>query len=84
MKKLFLVLLALCLFAALGTAAHAEIKPMKLRLASAFPPPNVALGSYAAKVWMDTITKKNRWQGNLPDLLGGRLGQAARAPQDCG
>ena len=75
MKKLFLVLLALCLFTALGTAAHAEIKPMKLRLASAFPPPNVALGSYAAKVWMDTITKKTDGKVTFQTFWGGALGK---------
>lgn len=75
MKKLFLVLLTLCLLVAWAPASQAEIKPMKLRFASAFPPPNVAMGSYAAKIWMDTITEKTGGKVTFQPFWGGALGK---------
>lgn len=75
MKKLLLVLTALCLLVAWTPGAQAEIKPMKLRLASAFPPPKVAMGSYAAKIWMDTITKKTNGKVTFQVYWGGALGK---------
>lgn len=75
MKKLLFVLLTLCLFVAWNPIVQAEIQPMKLRFASAFPPPNVAMGSYAAKIWMETITEKTGGKVTFQPFWGGALGK---------
>jgi len=75
MKRLLVVLVALALALSLVPAAGAEMKKMKLRLASAWPPPNVSMGAYAAQAWMDEITKATGGKVTFRKFWGGALGK---------
>lgn len=79
MKKLTilasLVVFLLCAGSAAMADDLADMEPVTLRLGSAWPPPNVSLGSYACKVWMDTVTERTNGKVTFRAFWGGALGK---------
>lgn len=63
------------LIATLLGPAQAEIKPMQLRVAAVFPPPEVSMASYAIKLWMDEVTKQTDGKVTFRPFWGGALGR---------
>lgn len=63
------------LIATLFGPAQAEIKQMQLRVAAVFPPPEVSMASYAAKLWMDEVTKQTDGKVTFRPFWGGALGK---------
>lgn len=80
MKRIitFIALFAFLLTAGAATAPAADIKdmkPVKLRLASAWPPPTVSLGSHAVLYWMDLVTKRTDGKVTFQAFWGGAMGK---------
>lgn len=78
MKKLF-ILITLLALAAIGSPAHSgeidDMKPVTLRLASAWPSPDISLGSYACQYWMDLVTERTKGKVTFRAFWGGALGK---------
>lgn len=83
MKKLLGVL---ALLAGLGVCANTavaapaanleEMKPIELRLASAWPPPDVSLITTGHQMWMDEVTKRTNGKVTFKAYWGGAMGKA--------
>jgi len=54
----------------------AEIKPIKLKFATPFPPASVSLGGASAQLWMDEVTKRTNGKVTFQTFWGGALGKA--------
>ncbi len=76
MKKTMLVLLSLMvLLLGVQVCSAASSKPIELRFSTSFPPPNVSMVSYTAKLWMDEVTKRTNGQVTFHAYWGGALGK---------
>lgn len=84
MKKLlclFALVLGVTAMSATAGAATAksleDMQPVKLRVASAWPPPNVSLITTAHQMWMDEVTRRTDGKITFQVFWGGAMGKAA-------
>ena len=79
MKRLLIVVSLMALWVSSGSVAIAgeidDMKPVTLRVGSAWPPPNVSLGSYACQYWMDLVTERTQGKVKFRAFWGGALGK---------
>lgn len=81
MKKMIcLCVIALVLMGATSVAkaatSLADMSPVELRLASAWPPPNVSLITTCHQMWMDEVTKRSNGKITFKTFWGGAMGKA--------
>jgi len=79
MKKL---LILVSLIALLGTSVSVgfageidDMEPVTLRMGSAWPSPDISLGSYAVQYWMDLVTERTMGKVKFRTFWGGALGK---------
>jgi len=81
MKRMyvFVLIISIVVLSALvfSNPTLAEIKPIKLKFATPFPPPSVSLGGASAQIWMDEVTKRTNGKVTFRTFWGGALGKAA-------
>lgn len=77
MKAKSLLALGLLTASLAWPAAAEDMKPIKLRLASPFPSPEVSLVGASAKMWMDEVTKRTGGKVTFQTFWGGALGKPA-------
>jgi TRAP-type transport system periplasmic protein len=72
---------ALCMVLALGifttVSLAAEIKPVTLRVSSAYPPPESALASKHLVIWEEMVTQKTKGAVTFKNYWGASLGKPA-------
>ncbi len=71
------LMLSALMFCASALAVAAEMKPVTLRFASAWPPPEISLISTAHKMWMDEVTKRSGGKIQWRTYWGGAMGKPA-------
>ena len=79
MKKLCIILLAVLLcwvWAGAGLAAETKVKPITLKAASVYPPPESALASKHLVAWEEMVTQKTRGAVTFKNYWGASLGKA--------
>jgi TRAP-type C4-dicarboxylate transport system substrate-binding protein len=72
-----LLVVILCLAGLQWASADSAIKPMKLKVAGVFPPPDVSMMSELMKAWQDEVTKRTKGAITFENFWGAALGAPA-------
>jgi TRAP-type C4-dicarboxylate transport system substrate-binding protein len=78
MKRLILILFiglsTISLLSVQSSLAKDPIKPVKLKVAVVYPPPNVSMISEVMKTWQDEVTKRTKGAITFQNFWGAALG----------
>lgn len=75
--KVFAALVALGMVVVMGASAQTPTKPIKLRFAGAFPPPEVSMMGEVVKTWQEEVTKRTKGAITFENHWGAALGAPA-------